>query len=297
MPRKPRLHIPGGLYHVILRGNARQDIFFDDDDRLLWMKILQAGLERYGDEVHAYCWMTNHVHMAIRSGVSPLSGLMRFTAAQYSRKTNRKMGRSGHLFERRYRAILVDADSYLLELIRYIHLNPVRASLSTAPEDYHWSSHRAYLGDQTTVWLSIDWVLSLFGKNRLMARLAYARFIADGNNCQVPEELKTGVEKDERLAGDEQFVQAFMGITAVESPGRSFDQIISEYCRQHSVSEIELAAPRRTRATARHRAILATQVIQEGAATLAEVARRFKRSDASLSQAISRLKTASKPNS
>ncbi len=293
MPRKPRLHVPGGLYHVTLRGNARQAIFFDDDDRIRWMRILQSGLERFEDEIHAYCWMTNHIHMAIRSGARPLAELMRFTASLYSRQTNRKMGCSGHLFERRYRAILVDADSYLLELIRYIHLNPVRAGLTCDPQEYLWSSHRAYLGSQTTQWLSTDWVLSLFGDSQPKARMAYTQFIARSGNWEVPEELKAGVATDERVAGDEQFVHALKNTSIVERPKRNLDQIISENCQKYSVTEAELTAPRRTRATARLRTIIASQAIQEGVATLAEIARRFKRSDASLSQAISRLKAAS----
>jgi putative transposase len=297
VPRKPRLHVSGGLYHVILRGNGRQAIFFDDDDRIRWMRFLQTGLERYQDEVHAYCWMTNHVHMAIRSASRPLSELMRFTAAQYARQTNRKMGRSGHLFERRYRAILVDADNYLLALIRYIHLNPVRAGLARGPRDYPWSSHRAYLGNHSTEWLSTDWVLSQFGGSRPKSRLAYARFMASSDHWEVPEELKTGVADDERLAGDEHFVQAVANMAPVGPRKRSLDQIISDCCQQHTVTEVELAAPRRTRATARLRAIVAVQAIEERAASLAEVARRFKRSDAALSQAITRLKATCKTNS
>jgi len=189
------------LYHVILRGNARRAIFFDDDDRSRWMNILQTGLKRYQDEIHAFCWMTNHVHMAIRSGAHPLSELMRFTAGQYSRQTNFKMGRSGHLFQRRYQAILVDADSYLLELIRYIHLNPVRGGLVDDPQDYPWSSHREYLGNRMTEWLSMDWVLSLFGNSRSKARRAYGQFIANSGDWEVPEEIRIGTADDDRLAG------------------------------------------------------------------------------------------------
>ena len=127
MPRKPRLHVPGGLYHVILRGNDRQAIYFSRADRRRWMRLLGEGIDRYRCRVHAYCWMTNHVHMAVQVSDVPLHRLMHWLAMTYSRQTNQRLGRTGHLFERRYRSKLVDADSYLLELVRYIHLNPVKA--------------------------------------------------------------------------------------------------------------------------------------------------------------------------
>ena len=129
MPRRPRLHLHGGFYHVILRGNGRQAVFFDAEDHEQWQLILYQGLTRYRHRLHAYCWMTNHVHMAIQAGAEPLDGFMGFVASRYARILNRKTGRPGHLFERRYRAILVQQDTYLKELLRYIHLNPVRARM------------------------------------------------------------------------------------------------------------------------------------------------------------------------
>jgi len=222
---------------------------------------------------------------------------MRFTAAQYSRQTNRKLGRRGHPFERRYKAILVDSNNYLLALIRYIHLNPVRAGLADDPRDYRWSSHGAYLGAHSPDWLSTDWVLSTFDDHRRKATRAYARFMADSDDWEVPEDLRSGTANYERLDGGEQFLQRLENSNNVEATNRSLDRIINDYCVKYTLTEAELTAPRRTRATARLRAIIAAQAIQEGAATLAEVARRFKRSDSALSQAISRLKAKSKPDS
>ena len=107
MPRKPRIHLPGGFYHIILRGNARQDIYFDSADRIAWQALLEKGLDRYEHRVHAYCWMTNHVHMALQAGAEPLARFMTYLASNYARRINCRKRRSGHLFERRYRAILV----------------------------------------------------------------------------------------------------------------------------------------------------------------------------------------------
>lgn len=100
VPRKPRLHVPGGFYHVIARGNDRQDIFLDDDDRLRWEQLLREGLDRHGHRIHAYCWMTNHVHVAIQAGKKPLARFMGSLLSRYAKEFNRKTGRSGHVFER-----------------------------------------------------------------------------------------------------------------------------------------------------------------------------------------------------
>jgi REP element-mobilizing transposase RayT len=147
--------VPGGLYHVILRGNGRQTIFFDADDRRRWESLIEEGVSRYAHRIHAYCWMTNHVHLAIQCHDIPLSKFMGFVASRYARSTNKKINRSGHLFERRHRAILVQADSYLKELIRYIHQNPLRAGMVDDLTDYQWSSHLAYLQGKQPNWLTL----------------------------------------------------------------------------------------------------------------------------------------------
>lgn len=166
MPRKPRIHLPVGIYHVMLRGNSRQPIFFADLDRRRWMRLLATGIERYRCRIHAFCWMTNHVHMVVQVSDLPSGLLIGWVASQYARATNKRLNRSGHLFERPYRGKLVDVDSYLLQLIRYIHRNPVAARIIDNPEHYPWSSHRAYLGFRRPALLTTDWVLSLFDKNR-----------------------------------------------------------------------------------------------------------------------------------
>jgi len=148
MARKPRLHVPGGLYHVILRGNARQDIFFAPRDRTLFYELLQEGVTRFGYRVHAFCLMTNHVHLALQTGDQVLSAGMQNLSFRYARYANQRLDRVGHLFQGRFKAFLVDQDAYGLALVRYIHLNPVRARLVSQAAAYPWSSHRAYLGDQ-----------------------------------------------------------------------------------------------------------------------------------------------------
>jgi REP element-mobilizing transposase RayT len=122
MPRRPRVHFPGAVYHVILRGNDRGDIFFDDLDRFRFYLLLQEGVERFKSRVLAFCLMTNHVHLAIQVDQIPLSHIIQNLSFRYTRWINWRKHRVGHLFQGRYKAFLVDQDSYLLELIAYIHL-------------------------------------------------------------------------------------------------------------------------------------------------------------------------------
>lgn len=190
MPRRPRIYHPGGIYHVILRGNARQPIFFSLEHRERLNALVAEGLARYECRLYAFCWMTNHIHTAIRISEQPLSALMRWLGTEYARFLNRERNRSGHVFERRHRALLVADDSYLLGLIKYIHLNPVRAGLVARPESYPWSSHRCYLGHESLAWLSTASILARFARDKNKARAAFVRFMdeedtASGSEAEV----------------------------------------------------------------------------------------------------------------
>ena len=290
MGRKPRLHLPGGLYHVTLRGNNRQAIFFDDDDRQRWERLIEEGIRRYQHRIHAYCWMTNHVHLAIQCHDEPLSGFMSFVASQYARSTNNKNGCSGHLFERRHRAILVQADSYLKELLRYIHLNPMRAGLVNDLADYRWSSHQAYTGGDQPNWLTLNWALSFFGESVNEARQAYARFIQ--SDCQTPiqHELRNGTEGDHRVVGDDG-LWASLNLELTKPPSHlTLDEITQEICRNNGVSEARLVSSSREHKYSRIRAEIGLIAIESSIATNAEIARRFNRGQSGMSQAISRLR-------
>jgi len=123
----------------MLRSNAGQAIFYNDEDRYHLYLLLQEGMSRYGHRIHGFCLMSNHVHLAVQVGEEPLSKIMQNLSFRYTRWVNRKQKRIGHLFQGRYKAILVEQDSYLLELVRYIHLNPVRAKMVRQPSAYSWS--------------------------------------------------------------------------------------------------------------------------------------------------------------
>ncbi|MFH1185948.1 MAG: transposase [Chloroflexota bacterium] len=145
MARKPRIHYAGALHHVILRGNAGDDVFSDDVDRTKFCLLVQEGIERFEHRVHAFCLMGTHVHVALQVRERPLSRIMQNLTFRYTQWYNRRHARIGHLFHGRYKANLVDVDTYLVSLVRYIHLNPVRAGMVERPEDYRWSSHRFYV--------------------------------------------------------------------------------------------------------------------------------------------------------
>jgi len=170
MARKPRIHLPGGIYHVILRGNDGQPVFFSDQDRLSFCELVAEGVVRYGHRIHAFCLMTNHVHFALQVAEPPLAKIVQNLAFRYTRRINKSQRRMGHLFQGRYKALLVDADAYLVELVRYIHLNPVRAQMVADPGAYAWSGHNAYLGLAGWPWLTTDLVLSQLQRNVLSLR-------------------------------------------------------------------------------------------------------------------------------
>ena len=180
MPRRPRLHFPGAPYHVILRGNARQDIFFEDEDRYRFCFLVQEGVERFRHRVAAFCLMTNHVHLAIQVADVPLSRIPRNLSFRYTRWINRRGNRSGHLLQGRYKAFIVEKESYLLEVSRYIHLNPTSAKLVKNPEDWMYSSYCEYLGidsQQNTV--------CVFDKFIEVVPEDYKKFVMDRKDYQA----------------------------------------------------------------------------------------------------------------
>lgn len=154
MARKLRVHRSAAVYHVMLRGNNKQPIFFSEEDKCKMCLLLQEGVEKFDHQILAFCFMNNHVHFAIQVGAFSISQVMHHLAAQYSVYVNKKYERVGHLFQGRFTSILVDESRYLRELIRYIHLNPVRAKLVSDPKDFIWSSHRCYLQLEECTWLN-----------------------------------------------------------------------------------------------------------------------------------------------
>lgn len=147
MARPLRIEFPGAWYHVMNRGANRQNIFLDDSDRFRFLEILDDCRDTWLSELLAYCLMPNHYHLLLRTPLGNLSRIMRHVDGVYTQSFNRKQGRDGPLLRGRYKSIVLDGDSYLLQVVRYIHLNPTKAKLVLLPEDYHWSSYKFYLGE------------------------------------------------------------------------------------------------------------------------------------------------------
>lgn len=193
MSRPLRLEFPGAIYHLTSRGNARAPIFADDGDRELFLGTLAHVVERFHWRCHAYCLMDNHYHLLIETLDPNLSKGMRQLNGLYTQRFNRRHGRVGHVFQGRFKAILVERDSYLLELCRYVVLNPVRAKMVKQPKQYQSSSYRATAGiDAAPPFLTCDWVLSLFGKQRHAAQLKYRAFVKEGIGAPSPWEHLRG---------------------------------------------------------------------------------------------------------
>lgn len=288
MARKPRIHLSGGIYHVIFRGNGGQDVFLTEADRYRFYLLLQEGTHRFGYRIHAFCLMTNHIHLALQVGDIPLSRAMQNLSFRYTRWINWREKRSGHLFQGRYKAVLVDGESYLLELVRYIHLNPVRAGMVASPEEYSWSGHRAYLGKEILPWLTTDWMFAQFGKSATMARAAYLTFVLDGlHDVRRPEFYGTGV--DSRLLGDDNFIDRCLSGSGEMPPRLTAQQIIDKVCLAYHVDLIILQAKSQQRLASEARAVAGWLARESGCATLSSIAKLVNRDVGSISSAVRRL--------
>jgi len=290
MARKPRIHYPGALYHVILRGNAGQIIFDDDQDRTRFILLAQEGVERFGHRIHAFCLMSNHCHLAIQVGRGSLSRILQNLSFRYTRWVNWRRQRSGHLFQGRYKAVLVDADSYLHALTRYIHLNPVRAGVVKEPENYLWSGHRAYLGLEKIPWLTTDSVLSQFSDRLAAARRIYRNYVSQGKEGGHQPQYHRGSDTDSRILGDEAFIDRVVG------PKRSMPKskigvegIWKEVCKCYAVDENQGRGVGKERRLSEARGMAAWLVLELGTGTLVQLGGLTGRDPTTLSSAAKRL--------
>ena len=182
MARPLRIEYPGAFYHVINRGNAGEDIFKSNRDRERFLEYLEAASERFSIRIHTYCLMTNHYHLLVETPESNLSRAVQWINVSYAVYFNIKRRRRGHLFQGRFKSLLVDAEEYLKHLSRYIHLNPVRAKMVESASDYPWSSYPFFIGtSKMPKWLCGDWLLSQFGKNLRQARQNYRAFVEESD--------------------------------------------------------------------------------------------------------------------
>ena len=234
MPRKARIDAPGALHHIIFRGIEQRLIFRDDRDRDQFIDRLSEILAETDTPCYAWALMPNHVHFLLKTGLTPIATIMRRLLTGYAGYFNRRHRRRGHLFQNRYKSILCQEEPYFRELVRYIHLNPLRAELVRelkALDKYPYSGHRAVLGSVRRDWQQVDYVLGFFGKTKPAARRAYRHFVKKGVSQGRRHELTGGglvrslggwtafralrgssvhIKGDERILGDSDFVEAVL---------------------------------------------------------------------------------------
>jgi REP element-mobilizing transposase RayT len=320
MPRKARLDIPGALHHIMVRGINKSPIFEDDQDRKQFLNRLGENVTDSRATVYAFALMGNHAHVLFKSGKPGISAVMRKQLTWYAQYYNRRHRRSGHLFENRYKSILCDQDNYLLALIRYIHLNPVRAGIIETMEEldhYPWTGHSVVMRKRECCWMDVEYVLLQFKDTTRKARNAYRRFVEEGMGMGRQPELTGGglirskggwsqvvsarrsgekEEYDERILGSGDFVHAALKEAEEKirlqlkhrRTGRPFGQIIDQECDRSQISPKELEGGSRRREVSALRIRIAKRGLDELGLSLAEIARHVGVSTSGIARAIKR---------
>jgi putative transposase len=296
MVRQLRLAFPGALYHITSRGNLRGDIFFENSDKARFLDILSRTKKRYGYLLHAYVFMDNHYHLIVETPQANIAQIMQNINTSYTIYVNTKYNRRGHLFQGRYTSIIVEKDSYLLELSRYIHLNPVRAHLVESPEHYLWSSCSDYCGLSRDVTVDVSDILSFFSKDRREAMKKYREFVSasKGTHMSNPfSELQAGF-----ILGSTSYVQQIQEVLkglkennelpALRRVRREFSQkdIIEKVAEYYTVDKVELIR-RRKACKERNIAIYVTKIMS--GAKNNEVGQQFNIKGAAVSVVLKRM--------
>ncbi len=247
MGRPLRIEYPGALYHITSRGNEKRKIFFDDEDKQKFLEILKDYHDRFNILIHSYSLMDNHYHLILETPKGNLLKIMHGINSNYTGYFNRKYERAGHLFQGRYKGILIDKDEYLVQLSIYVHLNPVRARMVGKPEDYKWSSYPSFIAKaKEHKWLEYSWVLSKFGNDKKSARRKYSEHTERLMNEKMESPMKDVC--GQVILGGDRFIEKIKGLIDGKSmscdiPERkrlmknpSADEIISNVAEAFNVS-------------------------------------------------------------
>ncbi|MGE5347104.1 MAG: REP-associated tyrosine transposase [Acidithiobacillales bacterium] len=279
MSRPLRLEFPGAVWHVTARGNERRDVFRDDADRELFLSILGRTVELFRWKLHAWVLMRNHYHLLVETPEPTLSRGMRQLGGLYTQAFNRRHRREGHLFQGRFKSILVGKESYLLELARYLVLNPVRGGAATSARAWRWSSYRATAGlALAPPWLETKWTLRQFGASPRKAQERYRAFVAEGRTAAFEPWSRV---RQQIYLGTDEFVEEALATAEGRSPGKG----IPRRQRQRAVSDPVRAAGKlaaalgtsleelnaRTRTFIRERRLLAWALRQHSLLTLERI--------------------------
>jgi putative transposase len=287
MARRPRVHFPKALYHVIARGNQRQDIFLDEKDYQTYLSYLSEYKGRYQFRLYAYALMRNHVHLLLEVEATPLSKIMQGLQFRYTRYFNRRYGKVGHLFQGRYKAILCDKDPYLLELVRYIHLNPIRSRVVKDLEKYRWVSHLRYLGGIKDGLVDEEFVLGQFGKNKYVARRRYREFVLDG--IDLGHQGRYYEVKDQRFLGEDEFIERIESGKTINTPvlfDIPIEEMVREVSRVAGVTQDRMYSLSRNRRGAYGRGLVAYLARKLAGYLVKDIAGYFRREPMTMSEAI-----------
>jgi REP-associated tyrosine transposase len=288
--RPLRIELPGGIYHVIARGNERKAVFRDDMDREAYLARLQDCSGRYRFRLIAYCLMHNHVHLALERGSVDLSQIMRTLQSSYAQAFNRRHRRVGHLFQGRYKAFVVQDEMHLVTLVRYIHMNPVVAGIVVRPEAYRWSSDRHYRGKGSPAWLAIDLVLNRLASNDACARLAYRRLMASREK-QTYEDVPT---YRDAIRGERRFADSVLRATGERPliPKWTAQAFASRVAEAAGLSLAALQDAGKARDASRARLIAAYLAKREAGISTAAMARCLGREESTFNRGVRRLEEA-----
>lgn len=308
MPRQARIDAPGAVHHVIARGIERGKIFRDDQDRENFVHRLGQLVVETQTQCFAWSLIPNHFHLLLKTGGIPIASVMRHLLTGYAISHNRRHGRSGHLFQNRYKSILCQQDIYLKELVRYIHLNPLRAGLvkdMTALDRYPFAGHGYILGKRENAWQSVKEVLTYFGDKRETARRRYREYVVEGIDMGRQPALigggllrsaggweavralrRAGIfqKSDERILGDGDFVNTVLSDAREEmnrrhrltASGIGMDDVVSAVSGLLSIPERSLAGPSKERTVGRGRALVCYWTVRELGMSMTAVAARLK---------------------
>lgn len=320
MPRQSRIDASGALHHVIVRGIDRRKIFLDDTDRDRFLDRLGAILLETDTRCYAWALIPNHFHLLLQTGSTPLSTVMRRLLTSHAIRFNRRHKRTGHLFQNRYRSILCQKETYLLELVRYIHLNPLRARLVDTLEllaGYKFAGHAVLMGQRNSNWQDTDYVLRRFGERYSDARRKYCRFVEQGVDLgQRPEltggglirsaggwtalkELRksiVGIKGDERILGDSDFVsQSLKKVDEhlertyrLRVQGYDIDRLAELVAGLMRMPVEQVFAAGKNRRTVRARSLLCYWATRECGMTMSSLARKLEISITAVSQSVKR---------
>ena len=320
MPRKARIDAPGALHHIIVRGIERRKIFKDDTDRQNFLNRLGKVISESDTKCFAWALIPNHVHLLLRTGACPISTVMRRLLTGYAINFNSRHRRSGQLFQNRYKSILCQEDTYLLELVRYIHLNPIRARLVTdikTLDPYPFSGHSVIMGKKKKDWQDGAYVLKLFSDKTSTARRRYKIFVQKGIQDGRRSEFTGGglirssggwsvikalrranihFKSDERILGDSDFVErvlkaadeSFERKYQLKSQGYDINTLADRVAEIFSIKPEEIFQPGKQPTKVKARSLLCHWAVRELGFTMTELAQKLKISQPSVSICVQR---------